>query len=104
MTTIAAFQKIDEDRYSQKIQERGSAYPAGRCPVFSLNMDLLKVWGANHKLNYGIGVQPQPGGFKCLVRKHQPPGTQRPAQTRYPGGGSQTLECLSLCQLQMDPE
>ena len=54
MTSIVAFQNIDEDRNSRKFSNPELLTQQEDVNVFSLNMDLLKVWGANHKLNYGV--------------------------------------------------
>ncbi len=89
MTTIAAFQKIDEDRYSRKFRNPDLLTQQEDVTVFSLNVDLLKVWGANHKLNYGLEFNQNTVSSQAWYEDIYN-GTQRSAQTRYPEGGSQT--------------
>ena len=89
MTTIAAFQKIDEDRHSRKFRNAELLTQQEDVLVFSLNMDLLKVWSANHKLNYGLELNHNRVGSQAWY-ENIVNGEQRPALTRYPEGGSQT--------------
>lgn len=89
MTTIAAFQKIDEDRYSRKFRNPDLLSQQEDVRVLSLNMDLLKAWGAKHKLNYGIEFVYNRVASIAFYEDITT-GEQRPAQTRYPGGGSQS--------------
>ena len=89
MTTIAAFQKIDEDRHSRKFRNAELLTQQEDVLVFSLNMDLLKVWSANHKLNYGLELNHNRVGSQAWY-ENIINGEQRPALTRYPEGGSQT--------------
>lgn len=89
MTTIAAFQNIDEDRNSRKFRNPELLSQQEDVNVFSLNMDLLKVWGANHKLNYGMEFNHNTVASQAWYENIYD-GTQRPAQTRYPEGGSNT--------------
>ena len=89
MTSIAAFQRIDEDRNSRKFRVDELLSQQEDVSVFSLNMDLLKIWGSRHKLNYGLELNhntvASDAWYESVVS-----GDRRPAQTRYPGGGSQT--------------
>ena len=89
MTTIAAFQKIDEDRNSRKFRNTELLTQQEDVHVFSLNMDLLKIWGANHKLNYGLEISHNRVASQAWYENIQT-GEQQPALTRYPEGGSQT--------------
>ncbi len=89
MTTIAAYQKIDEDRNSRKFRVADLLTQQEDVHVFSLNMDLLRVWGANHKLNYGIEFNYNAVASAAWYENiHN--GQKRPALTRYPDGGSRT--------------
>jgi len=89
MTTIAAFQKIDEDRNSRKFRNTELLTQQEDVHVFSLNTDLLKIWGANHKLNYGLEISHNRVASQAWYENIQT-GEQQPALTRYPEGGSQT--------------
>ncbi|MCK5135312.1 MAG: TonB-dependent receptor [Bacteroidales bacterium] len=89
MTTIVAFQKIDEDRNSRKFRNEELLSQREGVNVFNLNMDLLKVWSASHKLNYGLEFNHNTVSSQAWY-KNIYNGEQRPAQTRYPEGGSQT--------------
>lgn len=89
MTNIIAFQRIDEDRYSRKFRIDEFLTQMEDVSVFSLNTDLLKIWGPSHKLNYGLELN------RNLVEsdawyENTVSGVQSTTQTRYPEGGSQT--------------
>ena len=89
MTTIVAFQKIDEDRYSRQFRVSELLTQQEDVYVLSLNSDLLKVWGPKHKLNYGLEVNhnrvTSDAWYEDIFS-----GDKRAAQTRYPEGGSTT--------------
>ena len=89
MTTIAAYQKIDEDRGSRKFQNPELLTQQEDVHVFSLNMDLLKVWGVSHKLTYGMEFTHNMVASQARYENIYN-GDQRPALTRYPDGGSLT--------------
>ncbi len=89
MTTIVAYQKIDEDRYSRKFGAADLLTQQEDVHVFSLNTDLLKIWGSKHRLNYGLEFNHN------LVESHAwyediLNGSTQETQTRYPDGGSRT--------------
>ena len=89
MTTLAAFQRLDEDRYSRKFRNEQLLTQQEDVSVFSLNLDMVKIWGAQHKLHYGAElnhnlVESEAWYENILIGDHQV------AQTRYPEGGSQT--------------
>jgi len=90
MTTLASFQRIDEDRYSRKFRNEELLTQQEDLMVFALNVDLIKIWGAHHKLNYGTEI-----GRNLLTSdawyENTRTGDRLAAQTRYPEGGSQTL-------------
>jgi len=89
MTSIVAFQHVDEDRNSRKFRNDELLAQREDVNVFSVNIDLLKVWGANHKLNYGLDFAHNNVSSKAWYENiHN--GNQRTAQTRYPEGGSET--------------
>ncbi|MCK4749037.1 MAG: TonB-dependent receptor [Bacteroidales bacterium] len=94
MTTLIAFQHIDEDRNSRKFRNEELLSQQEDVSVFSLNMDLLKVWGVNHKLNYGLEFHHNSVESNARY-KNIFSGDRRPAQTRYPEGGSQTLSAAA---------
>lgn len=89
MTTLAAFQRIDEDRYSRKFQNDMLLSQQEDVMVFSLNLDLLKVWSAQHKLHYGVEFNRNLVESEAWYENINS-GALLPAQTRYPEGGSQT--------------
>jgi hemoglobin/transferrin/lactoferrin receptor protein len=51
VTSIFAYQRIDEDRITRKFQSVERLYQLETVNVLSLNIDFLKVWDANTKLN-----------------------------------------------------
>jgi hemoglobin/transferrin/lactoferrin receptor protein len=89
MTSIVAFQKIKEDRHSRKFRADSLLSQMEDVSVFSLNVDLLKFWNAKHKLNYGLELNHNRVGSEAWYEDVLT-GTRRPAQTRYPEGGSYT--------------
>ena len=89
LTTIVAFQNVDEDRYSRKFRNEELLSQRENVKVLSLNVDLLKVWGVNHKLNYGVEVNHNRVGSEAWYENIYT-GDRASAQTRYPEGGSET--------------
>lgn len=89
MTTLAAFQRIDEDRYSRKFRNEDLLSQQEDVMVFSLNLDLLKIWGAKHKLHYGAELNHNLVESKAWYENINT-GEEETAQTRYPEGGSHT--------------
>jgi hemoglobin/transferrin/lactoferrin receptor protein len=89
MTNIIGFQRIDEDRYSRKFRVDELLTQKEDVQVFSLNTDLLKVWGPKHKLNYGLELNhnqvDSDAWYKNIIS-----GVHNSTQTRYPEGGSET--------------
>jgi hemoglobin/transferrin/lactoferrin receptor protein len=89
MTTTVAYQRIDEDRYSRRFRDDELLTQQEDVTVVGLNVDLLKIWGANHKLNYGADFSFNQVGSVAWYENIQN-GERIPTQTRYPEGGSQT--------------
>jgi hemoglobin/transferrin/lactoferrin receptor protein len=89
MTSIVAFQNVDEDRNSRKFRNEELLSQKENVKVLSLNVDLLKVWGVNHKLNYGVEVNHNRVGSEAWYENIHT-GDRASAQTRYPEGGSET--------------
>jgi len=89
MTSLVAFQSIDEDRYSRKFRNEDLLTQQEDVMVFSLNLDLLKIWGAKHKLHYGAELNYNQVDSEAWYAYIQT-GNRQVAQTRYPEGGSQT--------------
>ncbi len=89
MTSLVAFQSIDEDRYSRKFRNEDLLTQQEDVMVFSLNLDLLKIWGAKHKLHYGVELNHNQVDSEAWYANIQT-GNRQVAQTRYPEGGSQT--------------
>lgn len=89
MTTLLAYQDIDEDRYSRKFREDERLSQQEDVKVFSLNVDLVKIWGAKHKLHYGAELNHNLVESQAWY-EHLITGERQEAQTRYPEGGSKT--------------
>jgi hemoglobin/transferrin/lactoferrin receptor protein len=89
LTTLAAYQHIDEDRYSRKFRNDELLMQQEDVKVFSLNLDLLKVWSVHHKLHYGAEFTHNLVNSEALYENIRS-GELLPAQTRYPEGGSHT--------------
>jgi hemoglobin/transferrin/lactoferrin receptor protein len=89
-TSIFAYQRIDEDRISRKFRSDDRLKQLETVNVLSLNIDFLKVWDVNKKLNYGYDLIYNHVGSGAYY-EHTVTGEMRPAQTRYPSGGSNTF-------------
>jgi len=94
MTTIAAYQHIDEDRNSRKFRSSELLSQQEDVEVLSLNLDLLKVWSSRHKLNYGAEFNHNDVTSQAWYENIHT-GAQHTAITRYPKGGSQTWSASS---------
>ena len=105
MTTLAAFQWIEETRHSRKFRNPERLSQEEEVLVASLNLDLLKIWGANHKFNYGLEYNQNQVVSEAFYQ-HLDSGDLRPAQTRYPEGGSQTWSASAYASYKwiMDPK
>jgi hemoglobin/transferrin/lactoferrin receptor protein len=89
MTTLAAFQRIDEDRYSRKFRNDELLSQQEDVMVFNLNLDLVKIWGAKHKLHYGAELNHNLVESEAWYENINT-GERQTALTRYPEGGSRT--------------
>ncbi len=89
-TSIFAYQRIDEDRISRKFRSNDRLNQLETVNMLSLNIDFLKVWDVNKKLNYGYDLIYNHVGSGAFY-EHTETGEMRPAQTRYPSGGSNTF-------------
>ena len=89
MTTILAFQNVDEDRHSRKFRNEDLLTQSENVKVMSMNMDFLKIWGINHKLHYGAELTHNRVGSEAWYENIYT-GSRDSAQTRYPEGGSKT--------------
>ncbi len=89
VTTIIAWQDIDEDRYSRRFKQNRRLMQKEDVRVLSLNSDFLKLWSATHRLHYGIEVNHNRVSSSASYRDILT-GEQSPALTRYPNLGSQT--------------
>jgi len=89
MTTLASFQRIDEDRCSRKFRSSELLTQQEDVTVFGLNLDMVKIWGASHKLFYGAEIThnlvKSEAWYENILT-----GDRTTAQTRYPEDGSQT--------------
>ncbi len=94
MTTLAALQRLDEDRYSRKFRNDELLCQQEDVLVFSLNLDLLKVWSARHKLYFGAEFNHNLVHSEAWYRNIRTED-RTPAQTRYPEGGSRTWNASS---------
>jgi hemoglobin/transferrin/lactoferrin receptor protein len=89
-TSIFAYQLIDEERVSRRFNSNDKLSQLERVNVLSLNIDLLKIWDANRRMNYGFDLIYNNVGsgasYENIITREK-----RPAQTRYPSGGSNTF-------------
>jgi len=89
MTTLMAFQRIDEDRYSRKFRNDEKLSQQEDVMVYSLNLDLVKIWGSRHKLHYGAEINhnlvESEAWYENILT-----GEREDALTRYPEEGSKT--------------
>jgi hemoglobin/transferrin/lactoferrin receptor protein len=89
-TSIFAYQRIDEERVSRRFNSNDRLSQLERVNVLSLNTDLLKIWDANKRLNYGFDLIYNNVGSGATY-ENIATSDLRPAQTRYPSGGSNTF-------------
>lgn len=89
-TTIFAYQRVDEDRISRRFNSNDRLTQQETVNVLSLNIDFLKVYDSNSKLNYGYDLIYNNVGSGAYYENLELLET-RPAQTRYPSGGSNTF-------------
>ncbi len=89
-TTTFAYQRIDEDRITRKFGDDNRLFQLETVNVLSTNIDLLKVWNVNRKLNYGYDLLYNLVGSGAYYQNISIDEVM-PAQTRYPSGGSNTL-------------
>ena len=87
ITSILAFQKIDEDRYSRKFRNPEKLVQLEDVNVYSLNVDMLKILNSENKLNYGLDVNHNTV-FSDAYYTHIQTDEKTAAQTRYPEKGS----------------
>ncbi|MEX0982687.1 MAG: TonB-dependent receptor [Bacteroidales bacterium] len=89
-TSIFAYQLVDEERVSRRFNSNDRLSQLERVNVLSLNIDLLKIWDANKRLNYGFDLIYNNVGSGATY-ENIVTDKIRPAQTRYPSGGSNTF-------------
>ncbi len=89
-TSIFAYQLVDEERVSRRFNSNDKLSQLERVNVLSVNIDLLKIWDASRRLNYGFDMIYNNVGSGAFY-KNIVTGEERPAQTRYPSGGSNTF-------------
>ncbi|MCK4920570.1 MAG: TonB-dependent receptor [Bacteroidales bacterium] len=87
MTSILAFQKIDEDRYTRKFDNQERMIQEEDVNVYSLNIDFFKLVNSKNRINYGIEVSHNLVGSDAFYENIVNLNT-RLADTRYPDGGS----------------
>jgi hemoglobin/transferrin/lactoferrin receptor protein len=89
-TSIFAYQRIDEDRVVRKFNSIDRLFQLETVNVLSLNFDFLKIWDGDKRLNYGYDIiynNVGSGSYYENIESRE----MRPAQTRYPSGGSNTF-------------
>ncbi|MEZ5069411.1 MAG: TonB-dependent receptor [Bacteroidales bacterium] len=89
LTSILSYQRIDEDRYSRKMDATQRLVQQEDVEVFSFTGDFIKIWNPEHKLNYGTEVNHNLVASDAWYFDTGT-GALSDAQTRYPEGGSQT--------------
>ncbi|MCF8378519.1 MAG: TonB-dependent receptor [Bacteroidales bacterium] len=89
MTSILAYQRIDEDRFTRKFDAAERMVQREDVDVYSLNIDLLKLINSQNRINYGLEVNHNSLGSSAYYENiiNLDRGI---ADTRYPDGGSST--------------
>jgi len=103
MTTIASFQRIDEDRYSRKFRAIELLTQQEDVMVFGLNLDMIKIWDASHKLFYGAEITHNLVESEAWYENIRT-GIRETAQTRYPEDGSQTWSMSAYSSYKWIPD
>jgi hemoglobin/transferrin/lactoferrin receptor protein len=89
-TIIAAFQKIDQDRITRKLNSGKRKIQEEDVMVYSLNADFKKIFHEKHELRFGLeGTYNDVQSTGTFVKIAS--GDESPADTRYPDGGSTML-------------
>ena len=89
MTSILAYQKIDEDRVSRKFNVDERLTQEEDVNVFSFNIDFLKLLNNHNRLNYGLEATHNIVNSDAWY-ENKMDLAKTPAETRYPEGGSNT--------------
>lgn len=85
---IAAFQRIEEDRYNRRFGSTARTTQQEDVWVYSLNMDLMKQWRNVAKVHYGFEITHNDVLSEAFDRNIET-GELSDAMTRYPNDGSQ---------------
>ena len=87
MTSIVAFQNIDEDRVSRRFNHDERLRQEEDVDVYSLNIDFLKLFDTKNRLNYGIELTHNnarsDAWYEDIMTLEK-----SIAETRYPDGGT----------------
>jgi hemoglobin/transferrin/lactoferrin receptor protein len=89
LTTILAYQRIDEDRISRRFRADDRLVQKEDISVYQLNLELFKLIGTDHNIHYGADFSyndvRSDAFYSSIIN-----GERQDAQTRYPDGGSHT--------------
>ncbi len=87
--TVAAYQRINEDRFQRKFDNDYKRWQREDVHVLSLNVDFTKIVQEENRLNYGIEITHNVVDSK-VNNRNIITGERKDALTRYPDGGSKT--------------
>lgn len=87
MSLIAAFQDIEESRFSRRFEQNELSSRMESVQVYSVNLDANKIIHKNHELAYGMEAIWNEVGSTAFS-EHIETHVIEPLDTRYPDGGS----------------
>ncbi len=91
MTTLLAIQKVEEDRISRRFGDTEKYSQMEKADVFTGNLDFLKNISPSSRIIYGLAFAYNRVNSTARYTNIDT-GAETPAQTRYPDGGSYTLD------------
>lgn len=102
MTSILAYQRIDEDRINRRFRNNNKLYQEEDLNMYTLNIDFLRFREDSKRISYGLeGVMNNI--ISTAWYENIRSGEVNPAQTRYPDGGSQTWSAAAYINYRKKP-
>jgi hemoglobin/transferrin/lactoferrin receptor protein len=100
MTTLLGFQKEEEDRISRRFGDPEKYSQMEKADVFTGNLDFLKNISPSSRIIYGLAFAYNRVNSTARYTNIDT-GTETPAQTRYPDGGSYTFDYAAYLGYQL---
>ena len=91
MTALVAYQKIEEDRISRRFDDPEKYYQMEKVDVLTGNLDFVRNISRSSRIIYGLALAYDNVNSTARYTNIDT-GVDTPAQTRYPDGGSYTID------------